>query len=166
MSDLSFTDRACVEWAVRRVDFELDGRVPWRKRKQIRDELRGNLLAAAADAGAKDAVRQLGDLHVLAVSYLDLYRGRFDFQAGSWAAVITYGALAVLGLVAWFAFASGVMASGGHAASYLFGPFAGSISGNRMQFVFFSPAHALLMALAFVIGSSYRLVLRRRSRRN
>jgi len=162
MRGVTTKDRARIEWAVRRIDFELDGRVPRRKRKQIREELRANLMEAAAAVGSRNAVRQLGSLHDLARSYLDLYRGRLDFQAGSWAALITYGVLAVLGFVAWVAFESGVIASGGHGASYLFGPFAGTISDHRMEVVLFSPAHALLMALAFVVGSCYRLVWRRR----
>ncbi len=65
-----------------RLDFKLDGRVPWRRRRQIRNELRSNLIEAAHAVGGFAAVQRLGDLDELAKSYLELYRGRFDFQVG------------------------------------------------------------------------------------
>ena len=165
MSDLSWKDRVRVEWAVQRVDFMLDARVPRARRRQIRNELRSNITEAARQAGARAAVRQLGDLHSLAASYLDVYRGRFDFRAGSWAAIATYAALQVLSLAIFFAFSSGVIAAGGHGASYSlsdgFGPFGGSASSHGFELLFLSPAHIVLMAVAFVIGSAHRQILRR-----
>lgn len=165
MSDLSWKDKLRIEWAVRRVDFMLDARVPRTRRRQIRDELRSNLTEAARQVGARDAVRQLGDLHALAASYLDVYRGRFDFRAGSWAVVATYAALQVLSLAIFFAFSTGVLASGGHGASYSFwnglGPFGGSGSLHGFELTIVSPAHIVLMAIAFVIGSAHRQILRR-----
>lgn len=164
MNRSSFMDRARIEWAVLRVDFDLDGRVPWRRRRQIRAELRSNLSEAAQAVGAKAAVRQLGDLHALAMSYLELYRGRWDFRAGSVAAVATYVALQVLAFVVFMAFSSGVVAGGGHGASYSFwsgfGPFGGSVlSGDRFEVLILSPAHVLLMAAAGLVGSRYRRLL-------
>jgi predicted membrane metal-binding protein len=78
-SGLSLMDKLRIEPAVHRVDFVLDARVPRGKRRQIRNELRSNLTEAAQEVGVAAAIRQLGDLRVLANSYLELYRGRFDF---------------------------------------------------------------------------------------
>ena len=166
---LRLPDRIRIELAVRRVDFTLNGRVPMAKRRQIRRELRSNLIEAARDVGAEKAVRQLGNLDALANSYLELYRGRFDFQIGSWAAILTYAAIQILGVALLIAFHAGVAAGGGHGASYSFefwsgfGPFAGSVSsnGNTFLLLIMSPAHVLLMLIAFVIGSSYRMVFAR-----
>jgi hypothetical protein len=163
-------DRLRIELAVRRVDWVLDGRVPMAKRRQIRSELRSNLIEAAEEVGANDAVRQLGDLRALAVSYLELYRGRFDLRAGSYWAVITYAAIQALGIALSIAFHAGVAAGGSHGGSYSFelwpgfGPFAGSASagGSSFMMLILSPAHVLLMLLAFVVGSSFRSVLARR----
>ena len=156
---LRLADRLRIELAVLRVDWVLDGRVPIAKRRQIRNELRSNLIEAAQDVGAEKAV-----------SYLELYRGRFDFQAGAWAAVITYVALQVLGIAVILAFHAGVAASGVHGGTYSlqfwsgFGPFSSSVSADGRQFTMLvlSPAHLVLMTVAFAIGSSYRTVVARR----
>jgi hypothetical protein len=167
---LTKKDRLRLELAVRTVDWYLDGRVPMALRRQIRTELRSNLIEAAQQVGAESAVRQLGDLKALANSYLELYHGRFDFRAGSVWAVITYAAIEVLGFALFLAFNAGVSAGGSHGGSYSFeiwpgfGPFAGkaSPSGNSFEVLLLSPAHLLLMLVAFVIGSSYRTVFARR----
>jgi hypothetical protein len=167
---LTMKDRLRLELAVRRVDWQLDGRVPMARRRQIRSELRSNLIEAANRVGAADAVRQLGDLDALAASYLDLYRGRFDFRVGAYWAVIAYVALQALGIALFIAFHAGVAAGGAHSGEYSFefwsgfGPFAGSVSSNGSSFVLLmaSPAHALLMAIAFLIGSTYRSAFARR----
>jgi hypothetical protein len=142
------------------------------RRRQIRNELRSNLIDAAQRVGAKEAIRQLGDLQTLAVSYLELYRGRFDFQTGAAAAVLTYAALQVVGIALILAFHAGVEATGVHAGTYSlqfwsgFGPYNFSVSADGRQFsmLLLSPAHLLLMAVAFAIGSSLRLVFARRQR--
>ncbi len=165
-------DRLRIELAVKRVDWQLDGRVPRARRRQILNELRSNLTEAAEQVGAEDAVRQLGDLKALASSYLDLYRGRFDFRTGSVWAVIAYAAIQFLGIALLIAFHAGVTASGAHNGTYSFqfwsgfGPFAGSVSANGTSFemVLGSPAHVLLVLLAFIAGSSYRTVFARRAR--
>ena len=169
-AELPRGDRLRIELAVRRVDFALDGRIPGQNRRQIRSELRANLLEAARDVGADKAVRQLGDLRALAASYLELYRGRFDFQAGSWAAVVTYAAIQLLGIALLIAFHAGVAAGGATGSTYSFdfwsgfGPFAGSVSANGSSFemLILSPAHLVLMLIAFLTGSSYRAALVRR----
>ena len=163
-------DRARIELAVRRVDWELDGRVPRARRRQIRDELRSNLIEAAERVGAENAVRQLGELSALAASYLELYRGRFDVRAGSFWAFIAYAAIQLLGLALFFAFRAGVAAGGAHGATYSFelwpgfGPFAGRVGagGNTFEVLLGSPAHLLFVLLAFMVGGGYRSMFARR----
>jgi hypothetical protein len=167
---LTKKDRLRIELAVRTVDWELDGRVPMSRRRQIRSELRSNLTEAAKEVGPENAVRQLGDLKALAGSYLELYRGRFDFRTGSIWAFITYSAVQLLGVALLIAFHAGVAAGGAHSGTYSFalwsgfGPFAGSVSANGTSFELLlgSPAHVLLVTIAFLFGSSYRTVLTRR----
>ena len=68
------------------------------------------------------------------------------------------------------AFRAGVAAGGAHGASYSFelwpgfGPFAGKVGagGNSFELLLGSPAHLLIVLLAFAIGSTYRGVLARR----
>jgi hypothetical protein len=170
-SALTKKDRLRLELAVRTVDWELDGRVPMGRRRQIRNELRSNLIEAAQEVGAETAIRQLGDLKALANSYLELYRGRFDFRTGAFWAFIAYAAIQALGIALFIAFHAGVAAGGAHSGSYSFelwsgfGPFAGSVSGNGSTFVMLmgSPAHLLIVLLAFLVGSSYRSLLARRA---
>lgn len=165
MSGLKFSDKLRIELAVRWVDFLLDARVPRARRRQIRDELRSNLIEAAQRVGSEAAVRQLGDLNALAKSYLEVYRGRWDFRAGCKAVIAVYATIQVLSLAIFLAFSSGVLASGGHGASYTFWPgfgvFSGSASAHEFTVSILSPADLALMALAFVIGSSYRTFFRR-----
>jgi hypothetical protein len=167
---LTKKDRLRLELAVRTVDWELDGRVPRARRRQLRNELRANLGAAAEQVGAENAVRQLGDLQALADSYLDLYRGRFDVRAGAFWAFITYAAIQVLGIALFFAFRAGVAAGGAHGGTYSFelwpgfGPFSGEISagGNTFEVLIASPAHVLFVCITFLIGGTYRMVFARR----
>ena len=170
---LTKKDRMRIEVAVRKIDWELDGRIPRARRRQILNELRSNLKDAAASVGGEKAVQQLGDLKVLASSYRELYRTRFDVRAGAFWAFIAYVTVQLLGLVLFFAFRAGVLAGGAHGASYSFeiwpgfGPFAGKVaeggSTNTFEVLLGSPAHILIVALAFAIGSTYRSVLVRRA---
>jgi hypothetical protein len=163
-------DRLRIELAVRTVDWELDGRVPRARRRQVLNELRSNLTEAAERVGAENAVQQLGDLKALAASYLELYRGRFDVRAAAFWAFIAYAAIQLLGLALFFAFRAGVAAGGAHGASYSFefwpgfGPFAGKVGagGNTFEVLLGSPAHLLFVLIAFMIGGSYRTIFARR----
>jgi hypothetical protein len=172
---LTKKDRMRIELAVRKIDWELDGRIPRARRRQILNELRSNLTEAAQHVGVEQAVRQLGDLKALANSYLELYRSRFDVRAGVFWAFIAYAAIQVLGFALFLAFRAGVAAGGAHGATYSFefwpaltgagfGPFAGKVGadGNTFEILIGSPAHILIVALAFAIGSTYRSFLARR----
>ena len=167
---LTKKDRMHIELAVKKIDWELDGRVPRAKRRQILNELRSNLTEAAQHVGGEQAVEQLGDLKTLARSYLEIYRSRFDLRAGVFWMAIAYFVVQLLGLVLFLAFRAGVAAGGSHGASYSFelwlgfGPFAGKVGagGNTFEVLIGSPAHILIMAAAFAIGSTYRGLLARR----
>jgi hypothetical protein len=99
MSELSVKDRARIEATVHQIDQALGGRVPRKKRREIRDELRSNLTEAATNVGAEEAIRQVGDLRALIDSYVEVYRGRWDFRTALWAMVITYAVLGFVSLV-------------------------------------------------------------------
>lgn len=165
MSELTRKDMLWIDLAVHRVDWTLDARVSRAKRREIRDELRANLVAAAQKVGAREAVRQLGDLDALARSYVEVYRSPWDFRAGTWAMAITYFVLGILSLIIFFAFSAGVSARGGHPASYSiwswFGPFQGSAATHGFEITLGSPAHLVLMAIAFLIGSRHRQIFGR-----
>jgi hypothetical protein len=167
---LTKKDRMRIELAVRKIDWELDGRVPRARRRQILNELRSNLTEAAEHVGGEQAVQQLGELKALANSYLELYRSPFDIRAGAFWAFIAYMTIQLLGFALFLAFRAGVAAGGAHGASYSFefwpgfGPFAGKVGagGNTFEVLIGSPAHILIVLLAFAIGSTYRSVLARR----
>jgi hypothetical protein len=107
-------DRLRIEAALLRIDWVLDGRVPWRVRRQLKGELRTNLLEAAGSVGTQAGIRQLGSLQELGASYLDVHRGRVDVRRGGWAAVITYPSIQVLAVAVFLAFNAGLFAGGGH----------------------------------------------------
>ena len=167
---LTIKDRMKIELAVRKIDWELDGRVPRARRRQIFNELRSNLTEAAEHVGVEQAVHQLGDLKALADSYLELYRSRFDIRAGAFWAFIAYAGIQGVGFALFLAFRAGVVAGGARGATYSFelwpgfGPFAGQVGadGNTFEVLLGSPAHLLIVLLAFAIGSTYRSVLTRR----
>ena len=167
---LTKKDRMHIELAVKKIDWELDGRVPRAKRRQILNELRSNLTEAAQHVGGEQAVQQLGDLKTLAKSYLELYRSRFDVRAGAFWAAVAYFVVQLLGFALFLAFRAGVAAGGAHGASYSFeiwpgfGPFAGKVGagGNTFEVLLGSPADALIVLVAFAIGSTYRSLFARR----
>jgi hypothetical protein len=64
---MNLLDRARIGRAVLSYDFWLDARgVSRRRRRELTTELRGNLLDASADRGARGAVGQLGSLRQMA----------------------------------------------------------------------------------------------------
>jgi hypothetical protein len=83
-------------WAVSR---RLRRDAPAERRRAIRRELRGHLLAAAEDVGAEEAVARAGEPTVVAREYTEVEAGRprrWRPRAGLVAAVIAYVLVAVL----------------------------------------------------------------------
>ncbi|ONH61339.1 hypothetical protein CcI49_07080 [Frankia sp. CcI49] len=81
-------DRLRIERAVWTLDARLQD-LPRRSRIAKRRELRDNLWAAAEDVGARRAVRQLGDLRVLAAGYLAAEYGELTRRPSWGAAALT-----------------------------------------------------------------------------
>jgi hypothetical protein len=111
-------DRLRIERAVWVLDARLQD-LPRRSRIAKRRELRQNLRAAADEIGTRQAVRQLGDLRGLAVSYLAAEYGDVS-RRPSWTAAAVWIALIdifmmVLDHAATSAFRAGVTATTPHA---------------------------------------------------
>lgn len=158
-----------IERAVQRLDGRLEGRVPWRRRRQIRDDLRANLAIAARDNGAEAAVEQLGDIRDLADAYLEGERGSLNLRRGAIAVIATFTALNLANVLIFVAYRAGFEEAGGEGAwKYSWelidglGPFVGSGSNQKMFDIYFlSPVHLLLMLLTGVVFSgAWRLPLR------
>lgn len=114
-----------IEAAVRRLDWQLEGRVPVRRRREIRRDLRANLAAAADHVGDAEAVRRLGDLRRLAEEYLDAEGGRLNVRAGTYAAIAVVAVLLLIDVLVLHAFQAGFDKAGGTGPwSYSLGPFA------------------------------------------
>lgn len=115
MSDyLNLKARMTIERAVWTIDSQLQD-LPRKSRVAKRRELRSNLRAAAAEVGAPEAVRRLGDLRRLAAEYLMSEFGQWGPRP-SWSAGLSFSAsayvvLAVLLETGKSAFASGVTAT-------------------------------------------------------
>lgn len=110
---LTWIDRLRIERVVWMLDqrlYDLPRRARIAKRRELRDDLR----VAAADVGARDAIRNLGDHRQLAADYLAAELG--DGPRASWVAAGVYAATVPL-LLNWFltaaidAFADGVKAA-------------------------------------------------------
>jgi hypothetical protein len=79
----SLADRLRINLAVLRYDAWLDlrGGVGGRRRRQLRRELRANLVDAAAQVGSRDAIRRLGPLRQLAAEAAEATRTTADSRA-------------------------------------------------------------------------------------
>ncbi|WP_250280791.1 MULTISPECIES: hypothetical protein [unclassified Frankia] len=84
----STLDRLRIERAVWTMNARLQD-LPRRSRIIRRRELRDNLRAAAEDVGARQAVRQLGDLRILAAGYLAAEYGELSRRPSWTAAAVT-----------------------------------------------------------------------------
>jgi hypothetical protein len=110
----TMTDRCRIEYAVWRLDNRLRD-LPFRSAMARRQELRQNLRAAADEVGGREAVRQLGDLRVLAAEYLAAEYGDVAPRPSWNTAMAWIGAvdifLVVLGQAGSAAFRAGVAAT-------------------------------------------------------
>jgi hypothetical protein len=102
---------------IERVVWGLDQSIydlPYRRRIAIRREVRDNLRTAAADVGAKQAVRNIGSIGELATGYLDAQFGSRPRPSWVAAAVFVFTTLLVLQAVltdAALGFRDGVLAA-------------------------------------------------------
>jgi hypothetical protein len=158
-----------IESVVKRLDWQLQGRVPRSRRREIRRELRANLAAAAEQVGTDEAVRRLGDVRDLAAEYLEFETGRLRIRAGVYAALVVVVFLEVLGLALLESFRAGFEAGDGTGRwHYSLWPY--SIEGTAGPRDSWSisiawPGLFGLPLLAFLIWArSWRLLARRRHR--
>jgi hypothetical protein len=91
-SALTFADKTRREWYLFTLELHLAG-MPDKKVKEIKQGLRGELTAAAQDVGMRGAIRQAGNVRVIAAEYLDAHGTKVPrVWAGSVAlAVLLYG---------------------------------------------------------------------------
>lgn len=163
------SDRFRVERAVWTVDTHLAS-LPGGSRREIRREMRANLWAAAAEVGAPQAVRALGDLRVLAVGYLEAEYGEGRprpsiRKAVFWSFAVGY--LMVAGVIVSFeSFMAGVEAGAAHPAGTYhwhgmrwlgFSGEVGYVEGQfqSMSVGFASWTPPLLITAAFLAGGRY-----------
>jgi hypothetical protein len=153
-----------IEAAIKNVDWQLQGWVPGRRRRQIRDELRANLREAAGDVGYEEAVRRLGGLRELAAEYLEAERRRVNIRAGIFSALVVFEALALLWYCMLASFRAGADAGRAGMAEASVGPFSFSgdpgLGGASYGLDVAWPLWVLLPLLAFVSGSQAWRLLR------
>jgi hypothetical protein len=107
---MNVVDRVRIERAVLSYDFWLDLRgTPWRRRRDLRAELRSNLREATARSGSRAAVSALGSTRLMAAeaSIADPTRPRWT--AGIQAGVTAQAAALLVALLAGMAWADGVL---------------------------------------------------------
>jgi hypothetical protein len=105
--------RLRIEFVVWQVDARLDGIVPWRRRKAIRQELRTNLREATAAVGANHAIQSLGGVRELAAAYVEGCRGAVNVRAACIAAGAVIFVLGFVGFAIFFAYSEGFRAAKG-----------------------------------------------------
>lgn len=170
---LGLWDKAKMNWTIARIDMNLDGRISWRRRREIRNELRSNLFAAAGAHGTRAAISGLGDLRALAAEYADSQKRRVDVRAGWIVTTIAFVVLEMMAFAIHASYMSGYSAAGGSGKWRYSFPgegwarlFEGSGSQADLSFevYLFTPLGMFLLASAFVTASrSWRVLSERRS---
>jgi hypothetical protein len=112
----SWIDRLRIERVLWTLDVQLQS-LPTRSRRAIRREMRTNLRASAAELGTREAIQRLGNVHRLALEYLDAEyadrpRPRW-LMAGFWAVTVEILILWSAILSQW-AFVDGIEAGNPH----------------------------------------------------
>jgi hypothetical protein len=163
---VTLIDRLRIERVVWTIDF-LVSDLPTRSQRAVRRELRDNLRAAAAEAGASEAVRRLGSLRRLAAGYLDAEYGD-DGPRPRWMGGMAWGIAVevfVLGIAfaGYSAFMDGVLAVNRHASGTytwtglgVWGPggTATFVDGRlRSGSLVFSVVTLVYLAAGFVLGA-------------
>ena len=113
---MNLIDRLRIDRTVWTLDAYVQS-LPGRNRKAIRQELRANLIAAAADGGTRAAIRRLGPVRRLAVHYLENEygdRARPRWLRGTLWAVAVGLAILFLAFVGHAGFLAGIEAADAH----------------------------------------------------
>jgi hypothetical protein len=109
---MTLLDRVRIERAVYAYDFWLDLRgAPARRRRELRRELRANLVEASAHRGSRTAVRSLGSTRQMAADAGVVDRSRPRWAAGLSAAAAALGLVLLLELLAALSWVDGAMAA-------------------------------------------------------
>ncbi|MEU5402728.1 hypothetical protein ABZ348_25905 [Streptomyces sp. NPDC005963] len=178
-SELTRADRLRIERAVWALNSHL-GDLPIRSKRARRRETRANLHAAAADIGAIEAVRGLGDLRSHAAGYLAAEYGehgpRPSYTMGTIWLIMVHVVAGLLAVGGKAAFTAGVRAAKPHATGDFQWPGVHYVI-NEATITFrdgatgamvggsWTPLVYLLSAIAFVVGGQlWRLLPQWRSR--
>jgi hypothetical protein len=109
---MNVLDRARIERAVLAYDWWLDLRgTPWRRRRDLRSELRANLRDAATHTGARAAVAALGSTRQMAGDAAPDDPGRPRWAVGCYSGVAALMLTLLAALLAGLAWADGVMSA-------------------------------------------------------
>ena len=156
---MNLVDRARLERAVWSYSFWLDLRfVTWRRRRQLRSELRANLRDAAARTDARTAVSGLGSIRRMAADAVPFDDSRPHWYAGLQAGLIALVVAASLQMSATLAWLDGVQAAGPDADRAVTGSLT-FFPGSSMQFeqqgqgfgITFQPGPGALVVAALVL---------------
>ena len=125
---MSLVDRARMLLAVEWYGLWLElHSIPGRRRRELKRELRANLLDAATHSSMRQAIRDLGGLRALAGAVARDGVDRPRWRVAAVAAVAALGVLFNLELIAALNWASGVVDGGGARTTGTVFPFPGSI---------------------------------------
>jgi len=171
---VNLIDRSRIERAVFTYDSWLEAHgVRTKRRRDLRRELRANLFDATDEQGARQAVEALGSLRSMASEAGGADGTHPRWSAGAVAAVMAFGLVSALGLLAGVWWADGARAVGpNQAVSGSLSLFPGSMVGYEsladegFSFeVSLGPAPFVVAALAFVLMSRpWRLLTKRAER--
>lgn len=111
--DLGIRHRAKIWLTLERLNQALFLRVPRRRRKEILEELRANVVESAVVSGPDEALRQLGSVRSLTREYLSAERHSLDWAGGIAAGLTALIAVWIIALFGSAAFIEGWKAAGG-----------------------------------------------------
>lgn len=152
-----------LEW----VNQSLYFRVPWRRRRQIIQELRANLSESNQEVGADEAMKRLGSAKAIVDGYLEMDKERVDLSVALLATLLIPTLLTVVGgfITIIVSETRDVLAPEAPLDHTYLGLYEVSISGSAVSMSWSSSAVPVLMLIAFLIGGRFwRLIPRIRRR--
>lgn len=109
---MNLLERARIEAAVQSYDLWLDLRgARGRRRRDLRRELRANLVEASARVGAREAVDRLGSTRAMATEAIPIRAGRPRWNVGGVTGVVVFALVVLAELLSALAWTDGVMAA-------------------------------------------------------